>query len=55
MNILFFVENYIEGGADKFLVELVYNLSLNKNNNFTILFNKNAPTNFYQKISNVRM
>jgi glycosyltransferase involved in cell wall biosynthesis len=50
---LFFVENYIEGGSDKFLANLLCELSLNQNNSYIILINKNAPLNFYSSLSNL--
>jgi glycosyltransferase involved in cell wall biosynthesis len=50
---LFFVENYIEGGSDKFLANLLCELSLNQNNSYIILINKNAPLNFYSILSNL--
>ena len=53
MKFLFFVENYIEGGSDKFLANLLCELSLNQNNSYIILINKNAPLNFYSSLSNL--
>lgn len=53
MKFLFFVENYIEGGSDKFLANLLCELSLNQNNSYIILINKNAPLNFYSILSNL--
>lgn len=53
MKIVFFVENYVEGGSDKFLVNLLNELSLNQSNNYIILINKNAPLNFYSSLCNL--
>lgn len=53
MRILFFIENYVEGGADNFLSSLVEKLSLDKKNSFTLLSNKNAPLNFYEKLQDL--
>lgn len=53
MRILFFIENYVEGGADNFLSSLVEKLSLDKKNYFTLLLNKNAPLNFYEKLKDL--
>lgn len=45
MNVLVFVENYVSGGSDLFLKNL---LKYNGLNNYTIFYNKNCPPLLYE-------